>query len=221
MPKEHTKTVNKNFWSAFKTFFGNKNKFFKKLEGKREENLQLKEELVKKADALKESDNWDDTASKLKELQQEWKNIGPVPEKVKNDVFNRFKKACDEFFNRRREHGKEVESEYAVNLARKEEICEALEKMGKQQPDLILLDLMMPEMDGFEFLAELRALEGGGEIPVVVITAADLTEQDRVRLNGGVEQILRKTAFDRDALLDEIRREVTRILGGAGDGERE
>ncbi len=129
MPKEHTKTVNKSFWSAFKSFFSNKNKFFKKLESKREENLQRKEELVVKADALKESDNWEETASQLKELQMEWKNIGPVPEKMKDDVFNRFKKACDEFFERRRQHGKVVESEYSENLKKKEEICTEMENM--------------------------------------------------------------------------------------------
>ena len=78
---------------------------------------------------------------------------------------------------------------------------------------------MMPEMDGFEFLSEIRAKEAYAGIPVIVITAADLSEQDRARLNGGVEQILRKTAFDRDDLLEEVRREVSRILGRPIDVE--
>jgi signal transduction histidine kinase/DNA-binding response OmpR family regulator/putative methionine-R-sulfoxide reductase with GAF domain len=95
----------------------------------------------------------------------------------------------------------------------------ALERLEDGRPDLILLDLMMPEMDGFEFLAEIRTMEAHANIPVVVITAADLSEQDRARLNGGVEQILRKTAFDRDDLLDQVRREVARILGAPGDGD--
>jgi signal transduction histidine kinase/CheY-like chemotaxis protein/putative methionine-R-sulfoxide reductase with GAF domain len=95
----------------------------------------------------------------------------------------------------------------------------ALEHLADGRPDLILLDLMMPEMDGFEFLTEIRALEDRADIPVVVITAADLTEQDRARLNGGVEQILRKTAFERDDLLEEVRQEVSRILGRPRDVE--
>jgi len=88
-----------------------------------------------------------------------------------------------------------------------------LDQLVEAKPDLILLDLMMPEMDGFEFLSELRMSEAHSNIPVVVITAADLTKEDRALLNGGVEQILRKTGFNRDALLEEVRREVSRILG--------
>ena len=95
----------------------------------------------------------------------------------------------------------------------------ALDQLEDSRPNLILLDLMMPEMDGFEFLTEIRGMEAHANIPVVVITAADLTEQDRARLNGGVEQILRKTAFDRDDLLEEVRREVSRILGRQSDVE--
>ncbi len=95
----------------------------------------------------------------------------------------------------------------------------ALDRLAESRPNLILLDLMMPEMDGFEFLAEIRTMEAHANIPVVVITAADLSEQDRARLNGGVEQILRKTAFNRDDLLEEVRREVTRILGRPNDAE--
>ncbi len=95
----------------------------------------------------------------------------------------------------------------------------ALDRLSDGRPDLILLDLMMPEMDGFEFLTEMRGMDDYAGIPVVVITAADLSEQDRARLNGGVEQILRKTAFNRDDLLDEVRREVSRILGRPSDVE--
>ncbi|MCZ6590235.1 MAG: response regulator [Alphaproteobacteria bacterium] len=95
----------------------------------------------------------------------------------------------------------------------------ALERLEDARPSLILLDLMMPEMNGFEFLAEIRGMEAYADIPVIVITAADLSEQDRARLNGGVEQILRKTAFNRDDLLEEVRREVSRILGRPIDVE--
>lgn len=129
IPKEQTKIVNKSFWATFKAFFSNKNKFFKKLESKREENLQRKEDLIKQAIAIKDSDDWESTADRLKELQKEWKNLGPVPEKFKNEIFDRFKKVCDEFFENRRNHGKELEVKFMENLKRKEEICADLEKM--------------------------------------------------------------------------------------------
>jgi CheY-like chemotaxis protein len=64
---------------------------------------------------------------------------------------------------------------------------------------------MMPEMDGFEFVAELRKSEPGSRIPVVVVTAKDLTPEDRDRLNGHVRSIFQKGEFSRDELVREIR----------------
>ena len=71
-------------------------------------------------------------------------------------------------------------------------------------PGLILLDLMMPEMDGFEFVVELHRHEAWRAIPVVVVTANELTTEDRRRLNGYVEKILQKGTYTRDALLREV-----------------
>ena len=81
----------------------------------------------------------------------------------------------------------------------------ALDRVAEVKPRLILLDLMMPEMDGFEFLAELHKTPAWRGIPVVVVTAADLTEEDERRLSGGVEQILHKSARDQDEFLAELR----------------
>lgn len=81
----------------------------------------------------------------------------------------------------------------------------ALECIAQERPALVLLDLMMPEMDGFEFLDALRRTETKDAIPVVVITAKTLTDEDRRRLNGGVERVVQKHALDSQALLHEIR----------------
>ncbi len=80
-----------------------------------------------------------------------------------------------------------------------------LERVAKNKPELILLDLLMPEMDGFEFLYELRRNDGWRSIPVVVITAKHLTEQDHQQLRGNVERIVQKGSFSRDELLKEVR----------------
>ncbi|MFQ5572166.1 MAG: response regulator, partial [Rhodothermales bacterium] len=80
----------------------------------------------------------------------------------------------------------------------------ALERMAESLPDLILLDLMMPEMDGFQFLDHVRAHEGWRSIPVIVVTAKDLTEEDRQRLNGYVEGVLQKGAYNPEELLREV-----------------
>jgi signal transduction histidine kinase/CheY-like chemotaxis protein len=81
----------------------------------------------------------------------------------------------------------------------------ALERIADSQPALILLDLMMPEMDGFQFVAELRNHEQWRSIPVVVITAKDITPEDRLRLNGYVEKILQKETYTSEKLLAEVR----------------
>jgi CheY-like chemotaxis protein len=81
----------------------------------------------------------------------------------------------------------------------------ALTRLAENQPELILLDLMMPEMDGFEFLAELRQNPAWRTIPIVVVTAMYLTPEERQRLNGSVIQILQKGAYSRDELLEEVR----------------
>ncbi len=72
-------------------------------------------------------------------------------------------------------------------------------------PGIILLDLMMPVMDGFEFMGELQKRRGGKLPPVMVVTAKDLTAEDRARLSGGVTHILEKSALDQKALLDAVK----------------
>ncbi|HKT08455.1 MAG TPA: response regulator [Gemmatimonadaceae bacterium] len=81
----------------------------------------------------------------------------------------------------------------------------ALRALERQRPSLILLDLMMPVMDGCQFAAELRKHDEWNDIPVVVITAKDLTAEDRRALNGDVQGVLQKGAFGREDLLREIR----------------
>jgi len=91
----------------------------------------------------------------------------------------------------------------------------ALEWLSQNHPQLVLLDLMMPEMDGFEFLEALRSDGDRRSIPVVVVTAKELTEEDRRRLNGRVERIVTKSSQDPEALLVQIRRLVAGKLPAA------
>ena len=81
-----------------------------------------------------------------------------------------------------------------------------LQSVARHVPDLIVLDLMMPEMDGFEFVAELRKSESGRKIPVVVVTSKEITEDDQRRLNGHVRGVLHKGSFSREELSLELRR---------------
>jgi len=82
---------------------------------------------------------------------------------------------------------------------------EGLERVESDAPTLILLDLMMPVMDGFEFVAEMRKRDAEHAVPIVVVTAKDVTEDDRRRLTGGVAGLIRKDGLDHDTLLDQLR----------------
>jgi CheY-like chemotaxis protein len=81
----------------------------------------------------------------------------------------------------------------------------ALECLQTRKPDLILLDLMMPEMDGFEFIAQLRQQSEWADIPVVVLTAKDITMEDRIWLSNRVDTVFQKGAYRREELLVELR----------------
>ncbi len=89
----------------------------------------------------------------------------------------------------------------------------ALQRVAESKPELILLDLMMPEVDGFQFVAELRKQEEWRSIPIVVITAKDITIEDGLRLNGYVERVIQKGQYSRDVLLRQVRD----LVGGMRD----
>jgi len=80
-----------------------------------------------------------------------------------------------------------------------------LDRLGERTPGLVILDLMMPEMDGFEFLEHMRGDSRWTTVPVVVMTAMDLTEEDRKRLNGHVQQVLEKGRYESDEILRQLR----------------
>jgi CheY-like chemotaxis protein len=81
----------------------------------------------------------------------------------------------------------------------------ALEMLQIEQPSLILLDLMMPEMDGFEFLRELRQHPQWRSLPTIVLTAKDLTVEERQWLSKQTQRICLKGSTSRQLLLEEIR----------------
>lgn len=128
--RSKSKDINKQFWSSFKAFFAAKSKFFGALETERKINLEKKRELVKQAEALKDQTDWDKTAAALRNLQAQWKEIGPVPDKFRESIFAEFKTACDHFFNQRRERFEATDKEYAENLTKKEAICSELEQLA-------------------------------------------------------------------------------------------
>jgi CheY-like chemotaxis protein len=88
----------------------------------------------------------------------------------------------------------------------------ALESITRHQPSMIVLDLKMPVMDGFEMIAELHKHEDWRKIPVLVVSAKELTPDDRQRLQGHVQKILQKGDWGREELMREIQQTVKMFL---------
>jgi CheY-like chemotaxis protein len=93
----------------------------------------------------------------------------------------------------------------------------ALARMEEERPQLVLLDLLMPEMDGFEFTEQVRQHATLRSVPIVVVTSHDLSREERQRLNGYVETVVQKAGDSPDALLHRVRE----LLGGFGTPERQ
>jgi hypothetical protein len=112
VPKEKADEINKRFWSNYKAFFNHKNTFFKNLDEQKMQNMRLKTELCEQAESLKDSTDWDETKEKLIQLQKKWKTIGRIPDKYSEKLWQRFRTACNEFFDRKQNQVQQREAEH-------------------------------------------------------------------------------------------------------------
>ncbi|MGN6645559.1 MAG: DUF349 domain-containing protein [Cytophaga sp.] len=131
VPEDKLKELSKEFWASGKKFFSNKNLFFKKLDAKRKDNLDKKVLLCEKAEALKDNEDYASTSKALIQLQKEWSKIGQVPIKYKDTIYDRFKKACDSFFQQQRDLKVQAEAVLVENLKAKEAYIKELEAKVK------------------------------------------------------------------------------------------
>lgn len=143
VPKESGKEINKAFWAAFKQFFHHKNVFFKELDEIRATNQKKAEELIAQAEALMENTDWQNTANQLVKLQQEWKKLGPTPEKNRDALYKKFKTACDAFFESRRSSNKQAQSEFDQNLKLKQDLIQKIKTSAS------VANLSEEELSGF------------------------------------------------------------------------
>lgn len=126
-PKKQNDEIWERFKTSLDTFFSEKKEYFARIKEQQVNNYNMKLELCLQAESLKDSDDWRNTTRDLINLQKEWKNIGPVPRKNADKIWQRFRKACDEFFNRKSEHFSGVREEETENLKKKEELIKQVE----------------------------------------------------------------------------------------------
>jgi len=134
-PRKMNTKIFERFRSACDNFFRRKADYFREMRETYTANLAEKNKLAEEAEALKESTDWNSTANKLIALQKKWKATGPVSHKAGEAVWKRFNEACNYFFERKNEATGDLRKEEEANLAAKNEIVEALEKLMAEPTD--------------------------------------------------------------------------------------
>lgn len=133
-----SKKVNNALFARFREtcdkFFAAKAEFFKNIRENHSANLDKKIALCEKAEALKESTDWKNTADKLVGLQKEWKTIGSVDKKHSDAVWERFQQACDYFFDRRKKATSSTRKAEQQNLKEKNSVIEGLKNIPLDTP---------------------------------------------------------------------------------------
>lgn len=132
-PQKMNLKIFERFRAACDEFFRRKAEFFKTAKENMSVNLEKKKELCEKAEALKDSTAWKETAEILTKLQKEWKTIGPVPKKYSDSIWKRFIGACDYFFEQKSKATSSQRSEELENLNKKEELLKKIEKLEKTE----------------------------------------------------------------------------------------
>jgi hypothetical protein len=168
--RESGKDINKSFWALFKQFFHNKNLFFKELDEIRATNQGKAEDLITRATELAESSDWQNTANALVKLQQEWKKLGPTPEKNRDALYKRFKKACDTFFDNRRNANQQSNAEFEDNLKKKKAICQKIIELATDAPTEEALTALITEFNEVGFVPRKNIKEIQAEFKIAVDT---------------------------------------------------
>jgi hypothetical protein len=199
MPREKAKETSKAFWGALKGFFRAKSNFFNELETERNANLEAKEKLCKEVEDLVEAaDVSAEHTNRVIQLQKDWKGIGHVPQKQKDSIYERFKKACDAFFDLKRAGNAEQQNEYELNLKAKQDLCASIEKEIKEKStDLAKLPEYKKQFNeiGFVPRKDMKKIQKRfvDAINAYVVNTADLDkdEKDKLLLKNEVDVTLK------------------------------
>jgi len=126
VPQKHNAAIYDRFRSACNLFFDKKQEFFKQRKSEFDENLQKKTDICVRAEAIQNNTNWNETRDEILKLQDEWKTIGPVPKRQSDEVWKRFRTACNTFFTARDNYFKTRKNEEKENLKKKQDLIEAI-----------------------------------------------------------------------------------------------
>lgn len=137
-PQKFNTTIFERFREACNKFFNAKSNYYKNIRASLEENLQKKKDLLERAVALKDSVEWNKTADELTELQKQWKEIGAVPKKYSQQLWDEFRQACDTFFQARKAAGADARNEQQQNLQAKKDIIQQLQALAEDGKEVVI-----------------------------------------------------------------------------------
>jgi len=120
--KKENNKIFERFRVACDMFFNKKRDFYLEHKEVQNNNLQLKTELCIQAEAIKDNNDWKKTSNELIKLQKDWKEIGPVPRKLSDAIWKRFRASCNEFFERKEKYFANIDKEYGDNLKAKQDL---------------------------------------------------------------------------------------------------
>ena len=135
IPKSNNDAVWIKFNGLRNDFFGKRKEYFREIHAEKSENLTKKEALCTEVEALKDSTDWNNASKKIIALQKQWKEIGPVPDKVNQAIWKRFRGACDHFFNNKTKAFAGQREEESENLKKKEALITRLEEIFNSDMD--------------------------------------------------------------------------------------
>ncbi len=131
VPRKNREEIWENFKTVIKNFNRHKNNFYKSLKELQKENLEKKLTLIKIAEELKDSEEWETATQKFKDIQEEWKKIGHVPRKYSEKIWQQFRNACNHYFDRYHAHIRSEKDEEYNNFIKKKEYLNKLKEQFK------------------------------------------------------------------------------------------
>ena len=159
LPYAKSEEVWQKFKSATKKFNSSKNHFYKDEKSEQQENLKKKIALIEIAESLKESEDWEVATEGMKKIQADWKKIGHVPRKFSDDIWNKFKAACNSYFDRYHDQKNSVSKEQQANVDAKKAFLETL-KEEKEHTKESVLDAIKTWQELGQLPRNVRYLEG-------------------------------------------------------------
>ncbi|MEG2365971.1 MAG: DUF349 domain-containing protein [Alistipes sp.] len=199
-PKKDNNHIYERFRTACDQFFEAKRRFYAGVKGEMEQNLQLKNELCEAAEALANSEEWKKTTDELIALQNRWKEIGGVSRRYSDQIWKRFRTACDAFFGRKSAHFASVDGEHDENLKQKLALLE----------EMAIADI---KAGGFEVIKEFQ--RRWGEIGFVPIKQKDAIQKKYKAAVDVLFNALRGT--ERDRSMGRFREKVSSIKNAGGN----